>query len=184
MILVSPCCCLSPIHSSLVLSREWRCSWSSADRRCSNYIWVINNFSAYEGASYIRGFTLHQNTDITGMSPECHDIWNHQELNYFTQQLFQVKNLERQALITNFSAKTAASWRIFSNMIAGLLTAVMVSSFPLFLWIKFYRLNRELNHLQNKKLNDYPLLNLPLPLTSLSSTCSLIWLFGPLNLRL
>ena len=30
-----------------VLSREWRCSWSSADRRCSNYICVINNFIAY-----------------------------------------------------------------------------------------------------------------------------------------
>ena len=24
-----------------------RCSWSSADRRCSNYIWVIDNFIAY-----------------------------------------------------------------------------------------------------------------------------------------
>ena len=31
----------------LQLSREWRCSWSSADRRCSNYIWVINNSIAY-----------------------------------------------------------------------------------------------------------------------------------------
>ena len=29
-----------------MLSREWRCSWSSADRRCSNYIWEINNFYA------------------------------------------------------------------------------------------------------------------------------------------
>ena len=29
---------------------EWRCSWSSADRRCSNYIWVINNLIAYRGA--------------------------------------------------------------------------------------------------------------------------------------
>ena len=29
-------------------------SRSSADRRCSNYIWVINNFIAYQGASYIR----------------------------------------------------------------------------------------------------------------------------------
>ena len=28
---------------SQVLSREWRCRWSSADRRCSNCIWVINN---------------------------------------------------------------------------------------------------------------------------------------------
>ena len=41
-----------------MLSREWRCSWSSADRRCSNYIWVIDNFIPYWGASYIRGFTV------------------------------------------------------------------------------------------------------------------------------
>ena len=26
--------------------------------RCSNYIWVINNFIAYKGATYIRGFTV------------------------------------------------------------------------------------------------------------------------------
>ena len=50
MFLVSPCSCLCPIHWSQALSREWRCSWSSADRRCSNYIWVINNFIAYYGA--------------------------------------------------------------------------------------------------------------------------------------
>ena len=30
-----------------VLSGEWRCSWSSADRRCSNHILVINNLIAY-----------------------------------------------------------------------------------------------------------------------------------------
>ena len=41
-----------------MLSWEWRCSWSSADRRCSSYIWVINNFIAYLGATYIRGFTI------------------------------------------------------------------------------------------------------------------------------
>ena len=29
----------------LVTSWEWRCSWSSADRWCSSYIWVINNLS-------------------------------------------------------------------------------------------------------------------------------------------
>ena len=23
--------------------REWRCIWSRADKRCSNYLWVINN---------------------------------------------------------------------------------------------------------------------------------------------
>ena len=43
MLLVSYCSCLYPIRWSQVLSWEWRCSWSSADRRCSNYIWVINN---------------------------------------------------------------------------------------------------------------------------------------------
>ena len=30
----------------------------TADRRCSNYIWVIDSFIAYEGASYIRDFTV------------------------------------------------------------------------------------------------------------------------------
>ena len=38
---------LYPSHWSRVLSREWRYSWSNADRRCSNYIWLINNFIAY-----------------------------------------------------------------------------------------------------------------------------------------
>ena len=31
------------LKSSRVSSGEWRCCWSSAARRCSNYIWVINN---------------------------------------------------------------------------------------------------------------------------------------------
>ena len=47
MFLVSSCSCLCPIHWSQVLSQEWKCSWSSADRRCSNYIWVINKFIAH-----------------------------------------------------------------------------------------------------------------------------------------
>ena len=46
-----------------VLSWEWRCSWSSADRRCSNYIWVINNSIANIGAAYIRGLTVKWNRD-------------------------------------------------------------------------------------------------------------------------
>ena len=58
MFLVYPCSCLHSIHWSQVLSGEWRCSWSSADRRWSNYIWVINNFIAYWGATFIRGFTV------------------------------------------------------------------------------------------------------------------------------
>ena len=58
MFLVSSCSCLCPIHWSQVLNREWSCSWSSSDRWCSNYIWVINNFIAYWGAIYIRGLTV------------------------------------------------------------------------------------------------------------------------------
>ena len=49
MLLVSSCSCFCPIHWSQVLSREWR---------CSNYIWVIDNFVAYKGASYIRDLTV------------------------------------------------------------------------------------------------------------------------------
>ena len=50
-----------------VLSREWRCSWSSAHRRCSNYIWVINDLIAYKGASYIRDLTVHYSGIIMGV---------------------------------------------------------------------------------------------------------------------
>ena len=55
MFLVSPWSCLCP---SQVCSWEWRCSWSSADRRCSNCFWMINNFIAYKSAPYIRDFTV------------------------------------------------------------------------------------------------------------------------------
>ena len=41
----------------LILVWEW-CSWSSANRRCSNYIWVINNCIAYWGATYIIGLSV------------------------------------------------------------------------------------------------------------------------------
>ena len=58
MFLVSSCRYLCAIYWSYVLSREWRCSWRSAERRCSNYIWVINNFIVCKGAPYIRGLTV------------------------------------------------------------------------------------------------------------------------------
>ena len=58
MFLVSCFSCLCPIHWSQVLSQEWRCSWSSADRQCSNYIWVITNRIAYQGPTYIRGLMV------------------------------------------------------------------------------------------------------------------------------
>ena len=58
MFLIFACSCLCAIYWRQVLSGEWRCSWSSTDRRCSNYIWVINNSIAYYSASYIRDLTV------------------------------------------------------------------------------------------------------------------------------
>ena len=57
MFLISSCSCLCPIHWIQVLSQEWRCSWSSADRQCANYIWVINNFIAW-GVAYKKGLMV------------------------------------------------------------------------------------------------------------------------------
>ena len=58
LILVSSCSCLYPTHSSQVLSKKWKCSWSSTDRRCSNYIWVIIKVIADWGAAYIRSLAV------------------------------------------------------------------------------------------------------------------------------
>ena len=58
MILVASCSCLCRIRWSLVLGREWKCSWSSADRRCSNHICVINKIVVDQGAIYIRCLTV------------------------------------------------------------------------------------------------------------------------------
>ena len=88
---VSPvwsCSCLCSIHWSHVLSGEWRCSWSSVDKRCSNYILVINKFIAFKGASYIRGLTAHVfvsgldksyllmlKTEYSGLLGQYHCCW-------------------------------------------------------------------------------------------------------------
>ena len=61
MFLISSCSCLCPIQ---VLRTFWRCSWSSADRQCSNYIWVIKNYMAHYGAPYIRGLTVYESFEI------------------------------------------------------------------------------------------------------------------------
>ena len=65
MFLILSCTCLWTIHWSQVLSRKWRCSWSSGDRWCPNYIWVISNFIANQGASYIRDFTVSHGMHLT-----------------------------------------------------------------------------------------------------------------------
>ena len=58
MFLISSGSCLCTMYWSQMLSGKWRCSWSSADRRCSNFIWVTNYLIAYQSASYIRDLTV------------------------------------------------------------------------------------------------------------------------------
>ena len=80
MFLDSACSCLCTIHWTQVFSREWRCSWNSADRWCSNYSWVINNFIAYWSASYIRDLTVLANAMplyTHCYSCHCHPPWFH-----------------------------------------------------------------------------------------------------------
>ena len=72
MILVLSCSCLCPIHWSKVVGREWRCSWSSASRKCSNYIGVINNFNAYWDVAYIRSLTCILKFDLENPNIQCH----------------------------------------------------------------------------------------------------------------
>ena len=64
MFLVSSWSCPCPIHWS-----QWRCSWSSADRWCSNYFSMINDFIAYWGAAYIRDFTVLWCAHPAGIDP-------------------------------------------------------------------------------------------------------------------
>ena len=61
-----PCSCLCPIHWSQMLSREWKCSWSSACQRCSNYIFILDLTSEWSTIllptkvqTYIRGLTVY-----------------------------------------------------------------------------------------------------------------------------
>ena len=84
MILISSWSRLCPILWSQVLSREWRCSWSSADRRCSNYIWVIDSSIAYQGPSYIRDLTVisFNLTKAQLANVTRHWVWNEEPSKY------------------------------------------------------------------------------------------------------
>ena len=89
MILISSCSRLCPIHWSHVLSREWRYSWSSADRRCSKYIWVINNLIANSGAPYIRDLTVYILVKMIMLGKvRLHSLCQQPSPSDFTIQLF------------------------------------------------------------------------------------------------
>ena len=114
MFLVSSCSCLCPIHWSQVLSREWRCSWSSADRRCSNYIWVINQFIAYWGATYIRDLTVYIRI-IT-----CYIVW----FFFIYELILSIQNLKRiypkmLPLIDCVFSYVVPSTRVYNYYVSG-----------------------------------------------------------------
>ena len=93
MFLVSSCICLCPIHWSQVLRQEWRCSWSSADRQCSNNIWGINNFIAYQVATYIRGFMvciifLQKHYLVISLLTMCHFVFHVPSVSEFNIQVY------------------------------------------------------------------------------------------------
>ena len=112
MFLVSSCSCLCPIQWSQVLTREWRCSWSSADWRCSNYIWVIDNFIAYKGASYIR--------DLTVVNLQ------------YDEGLHYTAEYEAYLLTSNYPTKNKSNWNSLQHTKSSF--AYRTKSFQLMAW--------------------------------------------------
>ena len=83
----SSCHCLCSIHWNLVISRQRRCSWSSADRRCSKYIWVIKLFYClWRCALYQRFDGIYEymftNLLISWSIITWHMIWQWQNVGY------------------------------------------------------------------------------------------------------
>ena len=116
MFFVSSFSCLCAIYWSQVLSREWGCSWSSADRRCSNYISVINNFITYWGATYFGDLTVvswHSsavlvrfgNGQVTSSYTLVH-IWSHIHAVTLGQRLSVWMNYDYRICGYNYSCKT------------------------------------------------------------------------------
>ena len=95
MFLASSCGCSCPVHRSHVFSWERRCSWSSADRRCSIYIWVINKFIASWGETYIRGLTVYGAVlhFVKSMRTHRHQFTCIHQLYYAYQQYQWIQNV-------------------------------------------------------------------------------------------
>ena len=54
MFLLLSCSCLCPNNWSQVISRELRCCWCSADRRCTNYNWLSQCYCLIKCDLYYR----------------------------------------------------------------------------------------------------------------------------------
>ena len=114
MFFVASSCCLCPIHWSQVLSWEWRCSWSSTDRRRSNYIWVFSNFIAYTGGTYIGGLRV---TVIQVMTSCCqatnhhlNQYWPHSTMLYDITMGHWVNHID--GLVQDCSIRSALAMEI------------------------------------------------------------------------
>ena len=134
MLLVSSCSCLCPIHWSQVLSREWRYSWSSADRRCTNYIWVIDNFIAYYGASYIR--------DLTVIINLCHAelFWGKWKYNLHFLSFFnnEMKHEDKSLILLDYIAGLVVNYGIVSPTYGMQLLHLCIK--PSISWNIFYKI--------------------------------------------
>ena len=94
-----------------MLSREWRCIWSSADRRCSNYIWVIDNFIAYKGAAYIRDFTVSHYNYAQDLHMKV-KILTHRRLKIKKGLQLQTMSLQKQDIVSNYQSGACQSFTI------------------------------------------------------------------------
>ena len=85
MFLISSCSCLCSFHWSQVLSQEWRCSWSSADRQCSNYIWVINTHRRVQGCG--------QGTIVS--ASDLHNVWENILNPFYNMEYKMIKKIRQ-----------------------------------------------------------------------------------------
>ena len=122
--------CLCPIHWSQVLSWEWRCSWSSTNRPCSNYIWVINYFIAYHGAAYIRVFTVYTSLRYDTVTRWLVDhsvlsVWSLRIQNFSAFQMELLDFLNRQTINRAIIDLEIGKDKKFAFVTVGVTTVVM-----------------------------------------------------------
>ena len=108
MSLISSCSCLCPIHWSPVLNREWRCSWSSADRRCSKYIWVIEQVYCLLVCVLFYMFVGSRGLILNG-------IWGEGNNNPQVFRVFVINSFTFRYLICHTWGKSVRKWLSITN---------------------------------------------------------------------
>ena len=114
MFLVSSCSCLCPIHWSQVFNREWRCSWSSADRRFSTTsqwstsllptkVWFILEFWPNFWGCTVHMISKHLDRSITKRVNEllCNNDIYYNESAFLYSYLYNRFTLHQLALLNH-----------------------------------------------------------------------------------